>query len=597
MMIAEHSLGAGPFVGRQLRYLIGSEHGWLGGMGFAAAALQLADRDKWIGWDAEQRQAHLHAVVGMSRFLIRQDVQCSNLASKVLSMSMNTMPDDFERQYNYRPLLVESFVDTSMYSGTSYQAANWIFVGNTKGRGRQDRYTKSALSTKAIYLNPLVSNFREQMGLASDAGLSALSPEDGLETAYWSQNEFGGAPLGDARLSKRLVAVAAAKAQSPDRAFTGVAKGDWAKAKGYYRMIEQPEDSAVNMTNILLPHHQRTVRRMENQRTVLCIQDGTDLNYSGLSKCNGLGVLGTNQTKAESRGLHLHTTLAVAPNGLPLGIVKVQCTAPPKKSSEEQRPSFDIPIEEKKMFCWIEHHRELVELGAKMPKTRLVDVCDREADFFELFDEQRKKPRVELLVRAKFNRNIVDESFKMFETVRQEAVQGRIRVFIPQQSARPKRSKQKARPKRPARMAEMAVRYKRVQLRPPKYYSEIAPIDIWVVHALEENPPANANPVEWFVLTTINIASAQIAEQCLRWYCLRWRIEDWHRVLKSGCRVESLAHETAERLRRAIAINLVIAWRIMLMTLLGREVPDLPAQVLFSDVELRTLNAYAKKNI
>ena len=76
---------------------------------------------------------------------------------------------------------------------------------------------------------------------------------------------------------------------------------------------------------------------------------------------------------------------------------------------------------------------------------------------------------------------------------------------------------------------------------------------------------------------------------------MRWRIEDWHRVLKSGCRIDDLAHETAERLRRAIGINLVIAWRIMLMTLLGRESPELPADILFSDVELRTLHAYAKK--
>jgi hypothetical protein len=116
-----------------------------------------------------------------------------------------------------------------------------------------------------------------------------------------------------------------------------------------------------------------------------------------------------------------------------------------------------------------------------------------------------------------------------------------------------------------------------------------------VIHALEEHPPPNTTAVEWFLLTTIDIPSPEAAEQCLRWYCLRWRIEDWHRVLKSGCRIEDLAHETAERLRRAIAINLVIAWRIMLMTLLGRETPELPAEVLFSDIELRTLKAYAKK--
>ena len=101
--------------------------------------------------------------------------------------------------------------------------------------------------------------------------------------------------------------------------------------------------------------------------------------------------------------------------------------------------------------------------------------------------------------------------------------------------------------------------------------------------------------LEWFLFTTVAVTSNRIAEQCIRWYRLRWRIEDWHRVLKSGCRIEDLAHESAERLRRAIGINLVIAWRIMLMTLLGRETPELPAEVLFSDIELRTLRAYAKK--
>ena len=596
LMINEHPQGAGPLVGRQLRYLIGSQHGWLGGLGFAAPALHLANRDEWIGWDAELRRAHLHFVVGLSRFLIRPSVQCHNLASKVLSLTMVVLPDDFERRFGYRPWLVETFVDTSRYSGACYRAANWIPVGMTKGRGRQDRLKQFALSPKMIYVYPLEKDFRKRMGLSPDAGLSALRPADGLESEHWAENEFGGASLGDARLSKRLVNMAAAKAEMPDRAFSGVAKGDWAAVKGYYRMIDQPEESAVNMPNILAPHRKRTVRRMMGQRTVLCVQDGSDLVYTNLDQCEGLGEIGTNQTGAKSRGLHLHSTLAVAPNGLPLGVLRAQCIAPKGKSPEDNRPAFAIPIEEKKTFIWIEHHRDLVNLAAEMPQTRLIDVCDREADFFEMFDEQRQNPRVDLLVRAKNNRNITEEPFKLFAAVRQAPVQSRVRVHIPRQSARPKRSKQKARPKRPGRTSDLAVRYMRIQFRPARYHADKDPIDIWVIHALEENPPAKTKAVEWFLLTTVNITSAADAEQCLRWYCLRWRIEDWHRVLKSGCRIEDIAHKTAERLRRAIAINLVIAWRIMLMTLLGRETPELPAEVLFSDIELRALNAYSKKN-
>lgn len=319
-------------------------------------------------------------------------------------------------------------------------------------------------------------------------------------------------------------------------------------------------------------------------------------DYNNLDQCEGLGEIGANQTGAKSRGLHLHSTLAVAPNGLPLGVLRAQCTAPKEKSSEDDRHPFSIPIEEKKTFTWIEHHRDLVALSSEMPRTRLIDVCDREADFFEFFDEQRRHPCVDLLVRAKHNRNITVEPFKLFTAVRQAPVLSRVRVLIPRQSARPKKSKQKARPKRPGRTADMAVRRLRIQLPPAHDHADKGPIDICVVHALEENPPGNTKAVEWFLLTTIDIDSAEDAEQCLRWYCLRWRIEDWHRVLKSGCRIEDLAHKNAERLRRAIAINLVIAWRIMLMTLLGRETPELPAEVLFSDIELRTLNAYAKKN-
>jgi hypothetical protein len=595
LMITEHYLGTATLVGRQLRYLIRSEHGWLGGIGFAAPALQLSARDQWIGWDKEERQAHLHTVVGMSRFLIRPTVNCKNLASKVLGMSMTTIADDFDQQYGYRPLLIESFVDTEHYSGTCYQAANWIAIGKTKGRGRQDRYSESTLSQKMIVMYALEKQFRKRLGLSPNAGLGALGISDGLDAAQWAEYEFGGAPLGDKRLSKRLVNVAHAKAQTPSRAFSGVAKGDWAATKAYYRMIDQPEESAVNLANILQPHRERTARRMMGQKTVLCLQDGSELNYTNLEKCSGLGDLKANQTGAKTKGLNLHSTFAIAPNGLPLGVLKAQCIAPQTRSPDDQRKPSKIPIEEKKTFVWIEHHRDLVDLAATMPQTQLVNVCDREADFFELFDEQRRSPSVDLLIRAQHDRNISEDPFKLFAAIRKTSVKSRVKVSVPKQSVRPKKSKQKAKAARPGRQAELALRHLTIQLPAPSYYCDKEPIEIQLIHALEENPPQGTKAVEWFLLTTIKIDSAKDIEKCLRWYTLRWRIEDWHRVLKSGCKIDDLAHETAERLRRAIGINLVIAWRIMLMTLLGRETPELPAEILFSDVELRTLHAYAKK--
>jgi hypothetical protein len=597
LMIGEHPQGAGPLVGRQVRYLIGSAHGWLGGFGFAAPALQLADRDRWIGWDSEQRRAHLHGVLCLSRFLIRPGVECYNLASRLLSMSLQQVGEDFQRRYHYRPWLVESFLDTSRFTGTSYRAANWILVGRTKGRGRQDRFSQREKTIKDIYVYPLEKDFRTLLGLAAGAGLGPLAPADGLEGKNWAEQEFGGAPLGDARLSQRLVEIAQSKAEKPGLAFTAVAEGDWPAVKGFYRLIDHPDEEAVSMPRILQPHRERTVQRMKAQRTVLCIQDGSDLDYSSLAQCQGLGVIGTNQTNAQSRGLHLHTTLAVAPNGLPLGVLRAQCLASEWKSPDDQRASWAVPIEEKETFRWIEGLRDTVDLAAQMPQTRLINVCDREADFFELFEEQGRDRCVDLLVRANHNRGIMEEPFKLFEAVRQAPLQTEVQVQVPHQSARPKLSKKQARPKRPSRQATLEVRCQRIQLRPPKYYADKDPIDIQVIHAVECSPPEGTKAIEWFVLTTVNITSPEDAVQCLRWYCLRWRIEDWHRVLKSGCAVERIAHETAERIRRAIAINLVIAWRIMLMTLLGRQTPELPPEVLFSDIELQVLNAYSKKKL
>jgi hypothetical protein len=593
LMLCEHPQGAGPLVGAQMRYLIGSEHGWLGALGFAAAALNLATRDRWIGWDADTRRKQLHRVVGMSRFLIRQSVRCQNLASRVLGMALRGLAADFEVRYGYRPWLVESFVDTEHFLGTCYQASNWEAIGQSQGRGRQDREHRRAKSVKTIYVYALEPEFRSRMGVAEPLGLVALEPGVGLDGPEWAQHEFGGAQLGDQRLNERLVDSARTLGSVPGRAFCGVAQGDVAAVKGYYRLIDKPDDCAVTMQAMLAPHRGRTLQRMKAQPTVLCIQDGTDLNYGGLAQCEGLGCIGTNQTGARSAGLHLHSTLAVTTEGLPLGVLSARCDAPPAKP-EHDRPASAIPIEQKKTFGWIQGLRDCVEIAAELPDTQLVCVMDREADFFELFDEQRRRDKVELLVRAKHDR-VTNDEVNLFDGARSSSVKSRLLIPVPRQSERPKKSKQKARAGHAQRTAKVELRYREVELPPPKHHPGKPPIKLWVVHVLEARPPAGATPLEWFLLSTREIASVEQAQECLRWYCLRWRIEDWHRVLKSGCRIETLQHKTAGRLKRAIAINLVIAWRIMLMTLLGRQYPDLPAQVLFSDLEIEVLQAYAKK--
>lgn len=595
LMIQDHPRGAGPLVGRQLRYLIQSEYGWLGGISFSSAALHLEARDKWIGWDWVNRQENLHHIVNMSRFLIRSCVSCKNLASRVLGLAIKQFPDDFENRYYHSPLLLESFVDTSQYRGTCYKAANWQWIGRTKGIGRQGLLNNQEETVKDIYVYPLDEDFRVKMGLPEDSGLGALDIHSSIDGEQWAENEFGGAPLGDQRLSKRLVEIGRKQALNPGCSYSGVVGGNWSEVKGYYRFIDRPDDCGTTMENILLPHREQTIRRMKSEKVVLCVQDGSDLNYNNLDHCEGLGIIGSNQTGAKSRGLHLHSMLAITTEGLPLGVLRSKCTAPQPKSHDDNRPASAIPIEDKKTFSWIKGVRDCQKLKQLMPHTSIVNISDREADFFEMFDDQRNNSlNVDLLVRAKHDRATTGE-YKLFETARQAPIRTQIEIKVPRQSARKKKSKQKARAKRPARTAQVSVRSAQVELNPPPYHKDKEPVRISIVHVREDNPPAGAEAIEWFLLTTLALPSVDDVLNCVKWYCLRWRIEDWHRVLKSGCNAEELANKTAERLKRAVAIKLVIAWRIMLMTLLGRETPELPSEVMFSDLEIKVLNAYAKK--
>lgn len=318
--------------------LIDSAHGWLGGFGFSAAALKLRDRDEWIGWDVATRRKQLHRVIGLSRFLLRVP-GCHNLASQVLGGVLRRIADDVASQYGYRPWLVESFVDLETFEGTCYRASNWIHVGQTQGRGRQDRTHAADKAIKAIYLYPLVTDWRSRLGVVAPPTPTALAIGEGLDSANWVEQEFGDAPLGDRRLSQRLVESARRQTAQPGHAFTGVAKGDWPATKGYYRLIDQPPESAVTMAAIVQPHQARTQQRLQAQSRVLCIQDGTTLDYTGLEQCTGLGVTGRNQTGAQSRGLHLHSTLAISGEGIPLGIVDARCRAPdPEAEKTRRRP-------------------------------------------------------------------------------------------------------------------------------------------------------------------------------------------------------------------------------------------------------------------
>jgi len=156
-----HYLGYTPLPGAQLRYIATSRGQTLALLGFGAAAWKIAPRDHFIGWSPEQRQQRLHLVVNNARFLILPWVTSKNLASKILGLAARCLPDDWRQRYGYQPVLMETFVETQRYPGTCYKAANWLYVGQTKGRGKLDVRNTSPLPPKDIWLYPLSSQFKQ----------------------------------------------------------------------------------------------------------------------------------------------------------------------------------------------------------------------------------------------------------------------------------------------------------------------------------------------------------------------------------------------------------------------------------------------------
>lgn len=156
-----HYLGYTPLPGAQLRYLVSSErHGMLALAGFAAAAWACAPRDRFIGWDAPRRRERLALVVGNARFLVLPHVRVPNLASHLLGALTRRLPGDWQARYGYAPVLAETFVDANRFTGASYRAANWTWVGYTQGRGKLDRAHEHPLPVKEVYLHPLHRDYR-----------------------------------------------------------------------------------------------------------------------------------------------------------------------------------------------------------------------------------------------------------------------------------------------------------------------------------------------------------------------------------------------------------------------------------------------------
>jgi hypothetical protein len=345
--------------------------------------------------------------------------------------------------------------------------------------------------------------------------------------------------------------------------------------QGAYRFFENDD---IEAEAIREAHHQSTLERVRLTPIVLALQDTSTLNYTTHPQTEGLGPIGTRRQKII--GLLMHSTLAVTPSGQPLGMLHTAVRARDPKAVGSAQQRHTKSTAEKESQKWLDSLTACQQLAPQCPNTLLVSVTDREGDLYDLVAQAlapTEDPRVHLLVRSKHNRKLAGEDLLLWETVARRRSAGRLQVRVGRRG------------EQPARLATLSLRFAPVTLQAPTRQAGQPPLKVWAIEARELRPPQGASPIVWRLLTTLPVTS--LAEACVRvgWYAQRWQIEVIHKVLKSGCQIEQRQLETAARLERVLAVDQVVAWRLLALCRAAREQPDEAVSAWLSQAEWQAL--------
>ena len=392
----------------------------------------------------------------------------------------------------------------------------------------------------------------------------------------WSKSEFQKIDIGDTRLNERFQKIAAELAATPGGPINQASE-DSAATKAAYRFFQ---NERATIKTIFGPHQERTVERIKGEPLVIAIQDTTYVNYTNHKKTSGLGPIG--DSRSDSQGLAVHSTLAVTTQGLPLGLLGQKIWAREGYNQQSARERKNTPIEQKESYRWIEgleHTSDLTPHG-----TRVITVCDRECDIYEFF-VVAQRCNAEFVVRASWDRHLENSEFScLWKHLEAESVAGNYEIVVLPTD------------KRKGRTCTLEVRFATVTLGPTQRHKSssfypLSPVPLYAVYAVEINPPAGEEKVEWMLLSNVPVSSFAEAIEKIDWYKCRWLIETFHKVLKSGCTVEECRLQTEKRLSRYITLMSIVAWRIFWMTHLKRTNPKAPATTILTLNELRTLIA------
>lgn len=401
----------------------------------------------------------------------------------------------------------------------------------------------------------------------------------------WVCEELETADLGDKRLNARFGMLLETVSGQPSLSIPAACKGLNETIAAYRFFANQK----VTPEKILAPHRDATLARIAEHPVVLLLQDTTELDYSGKQQTQGLGHL-----SYERRiGLLKHLTLAVTPQRLCLGVTQAKIWGrSPKAAQHKSRP-----IEDKESYRWIEGYRHACEIASQSCQTsQIISIADREGDLYEMFVEaqtaaQGLERHAQWIIRSCQNRALNEKSQsqpscheKLHERMAHLQPLGEIELNLP------------ARDKQPARVARLAVRSSTLELKAPyRKGVKLPPVTLNAVWVSEIDAPAKTPRLEWLLLTSLDVRGFEQAVQVAKYYACRWQIEIFFKILKSGCRIEQLQLQSDERLKPCIALYLIVAWRALFVTMLGRSCPDLPCSLIFEPEEWQSVWVITQK--
>ena len=391
-----------------------------------------------------------------------------------------------------------------------------------------------------------------------------------IESMIWIQNQFKGVSLPDLRLTKRLEQIACRMMAKPGLSIPKQNKR-WKNIKAAYRFYDSDK---VQFSKLIAPHTEKTKKNASKMNQLLAVQDTCFISYTHHPSVKGLTNIGGEK---EGKGIILHSTLAVDPNQKHSNVIGLldQYIHHRTKKVDKNETYQKIQSRWRESKIWEEASQRI---DIKNSKAQIIEVMDREGDVFDII-KNCLSLKHDFVIRAKNNRLLEKSDEKLFTFAQNLKTSGTIKL------------KMRTRPNQIRREAILDVAYSAITIRGPKNRKKEV-ISCNVVYVAEKKKPKDQKHLEWILLTSVNVNSFEDACQIIEWYKCRWIIEEYHKAIKSGCKIEEKQLKNGQRLENFLGIAGIIALRIMKLRDFARSIPEISAKKVIDPIKVDILMKY-----